>query len=271
MLRLCSGLLAVVVLLGVNPARVHAQAPRARLSSELGGLKWGATLALVQTHVKRQIRKKYQKLLDEADDSLERRKLKGQLEREYQVVLGGYVKFDGQRTGMEVGIAGEEFRHGSGESVLQARESQNDRYYFFIGGKLWKMFNVLPSSAAEGGSFEAFLAPLQQKHGRPTRVQRAKQGAERVPVAAIWRDGRTQLEARDRSEFFQSFTFSVADRRVQQRIEDLRGKPSDARPDSTDALIERATSDRPPEEEGKTKKAPEDPKKAPKAPIVDIY
>jgi hypothetical protein len=271
MLRLCSGLLAVVVGVGVSPSWGQAEAPRARLLSELGGLKWGATLTQVQTHLKRQIRKKYQKLLAEADDPLERRKLEKQLEREYEAVLAGYVKFDGQRTGLEVGVAGEEFRHGSGESVLQVRASQGDRYYFFIGGKLWKVFTVFSTRVAEGGRFEKFLERWQHKYGRAARIQRAKHGPERVPVAAIWRDARTQIEARDRSEFFQSFTLSVADRRVQQRIEDLRGKPSLARPDPTDLLIERATSERPPEEEGKTQKAPLDSKKDPKAPIVDIY
>jgi hypothetical protein len=246
-----------------------ADAARSRLSKGLRGLKWGATVEDVKKNIKRELKKRYRKLFDEAEDALERRTLQKRLDREYQQLTSNYTKLDGQRTGLEVGIAADEFRHGSGESVLLARGERGDRYYFFIGGKLWKIFRSYSAAAIQDTDFPAFLEQLRGRFGRPARVDKVTRGAGRVPARASWQDRRTFAEARDRTQFFQSFTLSFADLRVKRRIDDTRGKPVGKAPDSADTLIEMATGDKAPSPE--PAKAPKEKKKRKKRPVIDIF
>lgn len=260
-------------------ATLVAAAPRAdaarrpdRLARELQGLRWGATLEQVRENLRRQIERKYRKQLHEAEDVMERRRVQSRMEREFEQLVVGYIAFDGRKTGLEVGIAGEEFRHGSGESVLQVRETDRDRYFFFIGGKLWKLFIVYAASALKGQSFEDFLDRLRERYGPPARVhRRSRPGGQPVPAACQWWNRRTHLEARDRSEFFQSYTLSLSDRRVRKRIADLRARPAARAPDPTDALIEAATGGASPGAAKKPKGKDDGKEPEQKPPAVDIY
>jgi hypothetical protein len=253
-------ILPVAAALLCASSSADAARPRARLSKALRGLKWGATVEQVRAHILKRIRKEFAKRFEDAADPLEHRAIRREMEREIAQRIVGYTKFDGKKTGMEVGIAGEEFRHGTGESVLLVREGERDRYFFFIGGRLWKIFVAYAQHALEGTSFDDFVEKLREKYGRPVRVEK-ETGKKRV---AEWRDKRTTLEARDRSQFFKSFTLAFSDRRVRERIDDLRGRPAaKAGGSAVDALIERATREKPGD-----KPRPTAPQKVEK---IDIY
>jgi hypothetical protein len=234
--------LGVALALVLGAAEALAAPARSRLRAGLEGLRWGASVEDVQAALRQRIAKRYQRLMHEAEDPIARRELARRMEREIDALIVGYTKFDGQRTGLEVGIAGDEFRHGTGESVLRVREPGRDRYYFFIGGKLWKNFSAFARDAVKDLPFVPFLAKMRRRYGRPTKIHRAKREGKRVIVSAEWRERGVHLEVRDRSELFQSYTAAFSDPRVRARIEDLRGKPTRKKVDATDALIELVTS-----------------------------
>jgi hypothetical protein len=262
MIRTC---IATVFLFG-SLAPVAALAGKApQLSAVLQGLKWGDSVEAVQTALKKRIETRYAKLLEETSEALEQRELRGRLNREVQDLLAGYTKFDGQKTAFEVGVVGEEFKHGTGESVLMVRENKADRYFFFIGGKLWKLFVSYSADTIKDVKFADFVEKTRKKYGRPFKIEKAGQGNDRVATRAEWRDRQTLLEARDRTAFFQTYTLSFSHRPVRERIEDLRGKPATGRTsDPADALIEAATKEKPLSAEDKkaTKKKPQS---------IDIY
>lgn len=218
-----------------------APVKREPLSAGMEGLHWGASVEDVQASLRRRIEQRYETLLRNAEDPIARRELTRRQEREVEKLIVGHSRFDGQRTGMEVGIAGDEFRHGTGESVVRAREADEDRYYFFIGGKLWRIFSAWAGNAIKDTPFIPFLARMRARFGRPLSIARVTREGERVVVSAQWRSRGVHLEVRDRSEFFQSYTSSFSDPAVRERIEDLRGKPTAKKQDSADALIELVT------------------------------
>src|ERR1043166_4302772 len=125
-------LLGILLVTALAPA---ASAKPKPLAAILGELRWGDTVERVQSVLKKKIDERYKKLLDDTQEPLEQRELRERLAREVGELLGAYTKFDGQKTALEVGVVGEEFRHGTGESVLAIRSDKGDRYYFFIGGK----------------------------------------------------------------------------------------------------------------------------------------
>ena len=219
-----------------------AMARTSRLRAALGGIAFSGSFEEVQAALRRRIQNRYEKLLHAAEDPIARRELEKRLQREIDALIGGLTKFDGQRTGMEVGIAGDEFKHGTGESVLRVREESLDRYYFFIGGKLWKVFGAYVGDSVKETPFVPFLAQMRRRYGRPLKLHRAQREGQRIIVAAEWRSKGVHLEVRDRSEFFQSYTEAFSDPRVRARIDDLRGKPSAKKADAADALIELVTS-----------------------------
>lgn len=232
------GLLIGQELLGAQ----RASARTSRLAKALGGIAFGSSFEEVQAVLRRRIQQRYETLLHAAEDPIARRELEKKLQREVEAVIVGHTKFDGQRTGMEVGIAGDEFKHGTGESALRVREADIERYYFFIGGKLWKVFGAYVGDTVKQVPFVPFLAQMRRKYGRPLKLQRAQREGERVIVAAEWRSRGVHLEIRDRTEFFQSYTESFTDPNVRARIDDLRGKPASKKGDVADALIELVTS-----------------------------
>lgn len=233
--------LSAVLLVTASSAASAAPVKRQSLATALGGLQWGASTEDVQASLRRRIEQRFETLMRTAEDPIARRELTRRQEREVESLIVGHTRFDGQRTGMEVGISGEEFRHGTGESVLRAREADEDRYYFFIGGKLWKIFSAYAGNAIKDTPFVPFLARMRAQYGRPLKIRRVTREGERLVVAAEWRAQGVHLEVRDRSEFFQSYTAAFSDPAVRERIEDLRGKPASRKQDSADALIELVT------------------------------
>lgn len=268
MFRILTCALAIAALAAAGAA--GAASKPIKLSEGLRGLSWGASLNAVRANLKRLIRKRYGKAIKAAVDVLAQRKVRDRMAREFRDLIAGYRRFDGKRTGLEVGIAGGEFRHGSGESALVVREPKADWYYFFIGLKLWKVYIVYANDSIKGLTFPRFVAGLTARYGPPSELVKEKRGKRRIVTAARWRSDSTYLEARDRSQFFRSYTLTFADREVRQRLADLRAKPVTRQPDATDALIEMATGrSAPPLPPGMAPANKRKKKQPPK--VVDIY
>src|SRR5687767_14035759 len=112
----------------------------------MGKYKWGSTVDEVLTVLETQIQPRYEDRLKKAvNDKLEQNKLRKEIQNELRAVKKDLVKFEGQRTGWDVSIIEREYGHKNDESMLIYKESDasgldQQRFFFFVDGKLWKMF-----------------------------------------------------------------------------------------------------------------------------------
>jgi hypothetical protein len=81
----------------------------------------------------------------------------------------------------------------SSESILATRDPTSRTFYFFIAGKLWKIYKAFDPLVFPEGNFAAFASMLERRFGpgKPVRGRWIE-----------WRDRRTRLRAIDQTNSY---------------------------------------------------------------------
>jgi hypothetical protein len=186
-----------------------------------------------------------ERLKKTANDPTKQDKVRKEMRAEMDKAKKNYFEFKGQKSGWDVSIVDQEFLQGTGESMLYAKEDASTRYFFFDGGRLYKMFIAFEKDMIGGKKFEEFGAAMQAKFGRAREVFEEEKtragGVRRTLDHYEWGsksgDG---LRLVDRSEFYSVYCLVLYDSSVEGRLADARkAKRGAAR---SDALVEAATS-----------------------------
>jgi hypothetical protein len=137
------------------------------IAKSLDGLSWGMSKEALLALLKHRIRLEFEQRVKRERDIVRQDALYQEAKESYQRILTGFVAFDGKKTGWDVSPMADEFRHGSGESLLVVEGAQAREHYFFFNGRLWKWYRELKPNAFEGAAadYDKLSAKLRSEFG----------------------------------------------------------------------------------------------------------
>jgi hypothetical protein len=211
-----------------------------------GAFKWGMSPDEVMALVKSGIEGKYKPQLAKAasDPGLQQR-VHEQMMKEVAAAKKSFTKFEGQKSGWDVSIIGQEFSQNTGEAVLVSKEDSWTRYFFFFEGGLYKMFLAFNKDALAGKSFQEFGKLMESKYGHAKEVSRDDKvhgGVRRTLDHYEWSaPGGERLRLVDRSEFYGVYCLVLFESGTQDRLAERR-KVVNPGESQKDALVEAVTA-----------------------------
>lgn len=110
-----------------------------------------------------------------------------------------YTEFGKVATGFDSTPLRPEYSYNNGEALMQVDRGGKVRYFFFIGGKLYKVIDVvkLGEKSAWGKTFVDAVAKLAKYYGVEGRIREADAAQNRPFVEVDWRDSTSEIRAID--------------------------------------------------------------------------
>jgi hypothetical protein len=174
------------------------------LGAFMDGLKWGMSHTEVTklfTQTGGVLWKDYDEKLAKAQVGPEQNALEAEREQAKSAFSRSYIEFGATPTGYDTtGIRGE-FTYRNKESLMWVTRAGKKRFFFFIGDRLWKMYDEIP--LADGGPYgKAYLDAvntLNAQLGAQGRVQGADPAKGINATTVDWKDSGNHLRAVDRT------------------------------------------------------------------------
>lgn len=228
-----------------KPAKSAGAAPQAsaeELAKFKGDFKWGMAPEQVLTEIGKRVESSYaDKLKKLSNDAVAQDRVRRQMKKEVDLARKNYVRFDGTKSGYDVSIIDQEFGHGTGESMLTAKEDNATRYFFFADEKLYKMYIAFDKDMLKGASFAQFGQLMQARLGKAKEVyvdEKTKGGVKHTLDHYEWASNSGDgLRLVDRSEFYDVFCLVIYDADIARRLADARRIANPTR-ETHDSLVE---------------------------------
>jgi hypothetical protein len=210
----------------VAKPQAPAKAPQAdakAVADLMGPYKWGMTVDEVVGVVQKEVAARVQPQIEKTSDPFQQNKLRNSIKEEAAAFKKTLYKFEGQRSPWDVSIIASEYTHRTGESMLihaekdAASGKDQQKFFFFADGKLWKMFIVFNMSAYKDKTFEDFKKGMEIRYGKFASDMRVSEDGERIAYV-YWRSGTTFLRALDMMQFYGNFCLALSDDRVEQQL-----------------------------------------------------
>jgi len=192
-----------------------------------GTFKWGMKPEEVMAQVRTSVEAKYEQRIEKAkqDPGLQQR-IRDEMQKELTAVKKSYTKFEGQKSGWDVSIVGQEFQQNTSEAILVTKEDVWTRYFFFFEDGLYKMFLGFNKDAIGGKSFAEFGKAMESKYGHAKEVFRDDKSRGQIIHKLDHYEwsagGGDRLRLVDRSEFYGVYCLVLMDGQVQDRVADRR-------------------------------------------------
>jgi hypothetical protein len=229
-------------------AKTTAPKADARAVSELmGPFTWGMSPEQVVGILGKQIEEKQADALKATSDVYAQDKIRKKIADQKARIQSTLVKFEGQKLSLDVSIVGREYAHNNDESLLiydefdpESKKDQQ-RYFFFWDGKLWKMFIAFNAERFEGKGFADFQAIMEARYGA---------GQVSLPTGKIkdevtfvfWKGGSHYLRALDFTQFYGNFCLAISEDKVEQTIHAKRAERNP--PAATDRAITESVTEK---------------------------
>jgi len=187
--------------------------------------KWGMSVDETLGVLAKQLADRKAPELAKITDVYERTKIGKDIRATVEDVRRTTIKFEGQRTGWDVSIIEGEFLHKNGESMMQYREidpatgRDQQRFFFFKDGKLWKQFIAFNMEAYKGKTFADFRAAMEARYGKGLPIVKTDREGKQKTVAVAWRAPGTYLRAIDLMQFYSNFCLAFSDETVERTME----------------------------------------------------
>ncbi|HET9620266.1 MAG TPA: hypothetical protein VFP84_02790 [Kofleriaceae bacterium] len=215
------------------------------LTELFGGFKFGMSKDEVVAAFSKQLDEQYEEQIQATTDVSEQDRLRKAKKGEVQRFAQSYTTFEANKPSpWDVSIIETEFRHGTGESMLERWENTNGknqrRFFFFHEGKLWKMFLSLDMSVLpeDKKNFATFRQVMEGKYG-PGDIDNGE---------IAWRTEDLEARALDKLKSYDALGLTVADAKVGRQVEAMREEkkapPSHGNP-VINAVIDTDHSDHP--------------------------
>jgi hypothetical protein len=207
-----------------KPARPHKATPvsadhKKALAELYGGFKFGMTKDEVIAVFSKQLDERYDEKIKATTDLAAQDRLRRDKKNEVSRLQDSYISFETSKPSpWDVSIVEEEFAHNTNEAMLERWENQGGknqrRFFFFYGGKLWKMFvsldvSILPEDKK---NFATFRQVMEGKYG-PGDVEAGK---------ITWRTPEFDVRAIDKLKTYDALALVIEDPRAKKEIVALR-------------------------------------------------
>jgi hypothetical protein len=188
------------------------------LDSLHGGFKMGMSKDEVVGALSKQLDANYDEKLRATTDVYQQDGLRREKKTELRRITDTYIEFNGKRTGWDVSIVENEFAHKTGEAMLVYWENANGknqrRFFFFVDGRLYKMFISLDTSflPVDKRNFETFKAAMFGQYG-----------AGLVDVGKIdWNVGTFTVTALDKLRNYDALALIITDPATNRTLAETR-------------------------------------------------
>jgi hypothetical protein len=200
-----------------KPPPVSAEHKK-KLAELMGAFKFGMTKEEVLGVLQKQLDERYADQITGTTDVAVQDRLRREKKQELDRVRKTFVAFEGKKTGWDVSLIEEEFRHNTGESMLVYWENQNGknqrRFFFFFEGKLWRQFISLDTSMLpeDKRNFENFQGVMENLYG---------QGLVE-PGKITWETSDFHVQALDRLKQYDALALVLWDPNVMKTVAVIR-------------------------------------------------
>ncbi len=235
-----------------SPAKPRSSKSRkGKASSDRGfkqlraGFKFGMTPNQVRQTITKQIRKRYKEQMEATSDVYQQDKLRAKMKNEVSQVE--HVVFSGQKTGWDVSIIDDQYRHNLKQSMMVYWENHKGknqrRFFFFHKDRLYKMFVTLNAKTLSSSplDFAKFRTIVQRLYGPGKVIYKKDPDGNKRPIKIDWRSKRYHVSALDKRAFYGSFCLMIADSRREAKVIALHKKNPLPKP-KPDKIIEAVTS-----------------------------
>lgn len=219
------------------------------IASLVGKYKWNLTPNQVVRLLTVNLKKSFYKRIRKAQGHpLKQDRLRRELAAAIRKIKTSYVKFDGSRTNWNSSIIDDQFGHHNGESMLVYLEKEQQRFFFFHNGRLYKQFIAFNADHPnyKGLTFPQFLGKLIQAFGQGKPVfKKDVAGQSRLHHVEWIGANHVYMWAVDKSTIYGNFCVVLFNQTMRQSV--LSGRQmSGAGPRRTadDDLIDSVTKPR---------------------------
>jgi hypothetical protein len=232
-----------------------AAVPDAPTVTSLGSLmekdlKWGMTSAQVidvYNRLNGLFDKEYAPMLAKMQPGVAMQALEAERDNRKAQFERGFTRFLDTPTGWDTTPHKNEFTYKNDEAILPVQKDGKQRIFYFIKGKLWKIYDEIPLKAdgVLGETYAAAVTKMNLVLGMPGRIRAANPAKSLDRTTTDWQDASTHLRLVDRSgEHLAGFVLESRD--TLSNLDTLRtNKPADpfALDPSIAAITKKGVSD----------------------------
>jgi hypothetical protein len=222
--------------------KVNQQAAKA-IPALVGNYKFGSNKDQIINLLTTGLRKEYTEQIRKAgNDPMRQDRLRRDLEDEIRKVRKSYIAFDGKRTNWDSSLVDDQFGHNNGESMLVYLEKEQQRFFYFHHGRLYKQFIAFNADHPnyKGLTFPAFLGKLIQAFGQGNAVfQKDVSGNSRLHHVEWIGANNIYMWAVDKSTVYGNFCVVLFDNTMKEKVDQGRKASGEGpRRTSDDDLID---------------------------------
>ena len=161
----------------------------------------GAPVKLFQEQHRAHVESQYRQALSVTSDPLQRDALKRERVKQSRELEQTYLEFGGESEYDKSLLTGE-FRHGAGDAMMKARKGEEETFYFFNQGRLWKVLHSMPSHV----NAEQIERHLTARFGTAAHLEGTHGQTE-----VVWEANGRIIALSDRRADYGCFTLTHAD------------------------------------------------------------
>ncbi len=195
------------------------------LGELMGTFKFGMSKDKVVRMLGSQLTERYKAKIKETSDVYEQDALRREKSAEIKKIRSSFTEFEGAKTGWDVSIIDDQFAHKTDESMLvywEHNSNGNDqrRFFFFNGGRLYKMFIVMDSKSLPAGqrNFDFFKTLMVKRYGNGKLITKKKRSGATIPLLMDWATPTLHVQAIDKLSFYGSFCLMISDPKVESEL-----------------------------------------------------
>ncbi len=184
-----------------------------------GKFTFGSDPKTVFALLAKQIKVKYQKRIEKTSGDIAKDRVRQKMHGVIAKMKKNVMKFTGKRVGWDTSIIDDQYAHRNNESLVAHVDLDEQKFFFFHNGRLYKIFISLPTKQFEGYNFAKFQMAMESAYGKAEEVFAKTESGETELHHLKWSGaGGVELWAMDKTDVYGNFVFILIDSNRRQQV-----------------------------------------------------